>query len=118
VGSRTKDRVSEEEVGEATLWVLAHMPGGEATQAQLRHELSGVLQLSVADRAPSKTRRGEELWEQQVRNLVSHKAVAGNIIAEGYAIYDEKTHKLRITPSGWAHLRRRGHDPNSLYNQA
>lgn len=115
---RAKDRVSEEEVGKATLWVLAHMPGGEATQRQLRTELSDVLEFSSADRAPSKTRRGEELWEQQVRNLVSHKDVEGNIICEGYAAYDVKTHKLKITASGWSHLRHQGYDPNALYNQA
>jgi len=118
MGQPVEDRISEDEVGRAALWVLAHMSGGEATQSQLRQELSDVLELSDADRAPSQTRNGEELWEQQVRNLVSHKTTPGNIIAEGYATYSVTTHKLKITPSGWAHLRHQGYDPNSLYNQA
>lgn len=115
---RRVNRVSETEVGRATLWVLVHMPGGEGTVRQALEELGDVLDLSVADRAASQTRRGEELWEQQVRNLVSHRTTPGNIICEGYATYSPVTKKLKITPSGWAHLRHQGYDPNALYSQA
>jgi hypothetical protein len=36
-----------------------------------------------ADLAPSLTRTGEAIWEQQVRNITSHKKSPGNAIYEG-----------------------------------
>lgn len=113
-----EERVSESEVGRAVLWVLAHAPGGEATVRQLIHELPDVLELSAADCAPSPSRRGEQLWEQQVRNLVSHRETEGNVIAEGYIRYFADTRKLKITSLGRAALRHFGYDSNGPYSQA
>ncbi|MGE0830241.1 MAG: hypothetical protein AB7O04_12930, partial [Hyphomonadaceae bacterium] len=74
------ERITEVEVGEAALWILALMPNHEASVRDLTLELPDALELSVTDRAPSRTRKGEEVWEQQVRNLVSHRKVPGNIV--------------------------------------
>ncbi|MGE0830888.1 MAG: hypothetical protein AB7O04_16260, partial [Hyphomonadaceae bacterium] len=102
------------EVGEAAMWNLALMPNHEASVRDLTLELPDALELSATDRAPSRTRKGEEVWEQQVRNLVSHRKVPGNIVREGYAEY--RRGKLRLTAAGALHLGSQGYDLNSLYN--
>ena len=82
----------------AALEILASEPSGSATIARLKKELPNHLNLSDADRADSPTRNGEQVWEQQVRNLVSHRKTPGNIVAEGYATYTPK--RLTITDAG------------------
>lgn len=101
-------RVKESDVGLAALQVLAVKSTGEAEINELTRELPGYLDLSDEDRARSATRSNEEIWEQQVRNLVSHREAEGNVIAEGYADYIPKTHSLRITSAGRQHLKNKG----------
>lgn len=57
--------------------------GGQATIAQIRKALPHYLPLSADDRRPSPTRNGEQIWEQQVRNIVSHRDAQGNAIQCG-----------------------------------
>ena len=78
------------------------MPNGEATILQLKKRLPSVVNLSQADKKESITRAGEELWEQLVRNIVSHKAAEGNIIAEGLVNRPSRG-KLRLTEKGRLH---------------
>jgi len=92
-------RVTETEVGKAVLAILADTSSGGASIASLKAEIPKYLKLSEIDRTPSTTRPGEELWEQQVRNLVSHRGTAGNVICEGYVDY--KPRYLKITERGW-----------------
>lgn len=91
-------RITEAHVGKAVLEILVEEPTGSATIARLKKELPKHLTLSDADRADSPTRNGEEVWEQQVRNLVSHRKTPGNIVAEGYAVYTPR--RLTITDAG------------------
>lgn len=83
-------RVTEHEVADAVIRYLSDR-GGEATIAELVEGLPNYLSLSDADRQPSETRSGEALWEQQVRNIISHRNTPGN------AIHDEK---LEYLPKG------------------
>lgn len=62
---------------------MADSPNGEATIGQLVHEIPSRVTLSAEDLAPSTTRPGEAIWEQQVRNITSHKGSPGNAIYEG-----------------------------------
>jgi hypothetical protein len=78
-------KISEHAIGEAALEVLASYPGGTATVRTLKERIPNHVNLSAEDFLPSQTRNGEAMWEQQVRNLVSHRATEGNIIAEGLA---------------------------------
>jgi hypothetical protein len=98
-----KGRITEAKVGIAVLKILAAKPNGVALIRVLKKELPDYLNLSDEDRAPSETRRNEELWEQQVRNLISHRVAEGNIVAEGLAEY--KPGRLRITEAGRLHLK-------------
>jgi hypothetical protein len=91
-------RTTEAQIGKAVLQILKAQPTGEASILTLKRELPKYLNLTADDRAPSPTRKGEEVWEQQVRNLVSHRGTAGNIVAEGYATYRPRW--LKITAAG------------------
>ena len=75
-------KITEPQIGKAVLKILADRPGGTATIEQLKKALPDFVDLTDEDRKPSETRRGEEMWEQQLRNLVSHRDAEGNIIAE------------------------------------
>ncbi|WP_157790473.1 hypothetical protein [Bradyrhizobium japonicum] len=86
-------RVTEAEVAVAAEEVLTASASGRATIKELIEEIPNYLPLSAEDLAPSPTRPGEALWEQQVRNITSHKASPGNAICEG---------KLVAIPGGLA----------------
>ena len=92
------NRVTERQVGEAVLKVLADSATGEALIYELKWRLPEYLPLSDADREPSPTRRNEAAWGQQVRALVSHRDIQGNVICEGYADY--RPRHLKITEAG------------------
>jgi hypothetical protein len=77
-------RISEHDVGVAVLHILAAQPYGRATVRTIKREMPNYVSLSSEDQAPSLTRNGEELWEQQVRNLKSHSKSPGNIFCDGY----------------------------------
>ena len=89
---------SEAEIAIAVLRVLATRPNGEATFAALRLEVPKHIQLTAEDQRQSTTRPNEEMWEQRLRNITSHKASPGNVIHEGYA--EEIPGGLRLTPPG------------------
>ena len=76
-------RITEAEIADIVEEILRDRPGGEATIAELVAEIPHRVRLSPEDLAPSLTRHGEALWEQQVRNITSHKASPGNAIHDG-----------------------------------
>jgi hypothetical protein len=76
-------RITEGEVAEIVEEILNECPDGEATIADLVAEIPNRVTLSAEDLAPSPTRNGEALWEQQVRNITSHKGSPGNAIHDG-----------------------------------
>lgn len=65
-------RITEAEMASTVRYILTHRPNKTATYAELREIIPQHLHLTRADRTKSRTRPGEELWEQIVRNLVSH----------------------------------------------
>jgi len=99
-----KDRTGEAEISEAVLLILAGMPNGEATIQQLVAKVPKLVALTSGDMEQSDTRPNEAIWEQIVRNIVSHKKTPGNIIAEGYANSPSRG-KLRITAAGRTHVK-------------
>lgn len=86
-------RITEAEVAEAVEIILQDRSSGRATIKELVAEIPNRLSLSAEDLAQSQTRQNEALWEQQVRNITSHKASPGNAIYEG---------KLVAIPGGLA----------------
>jgi len=79
-------RITETEIADIVEAILADRPNGEATIAELVHEIPNRVALSAEDLAHSQTRRTEAIWEQQVRNITSHKASPGNAIHDGRLI--------------------------------
>jgi hypothetical protein len=76
-------RVTEDEVARATETVLKASATGRATVKELVAEIPNHIKLSDEDLKQSETRPNEAIWEQQVRNITSHKASPGNAIYEG-----------------------------------
>jgi hypothetical protein len=76
-------RIAEAEIAKVVARILAERPNNEATIAELVDEIPNRVALSAEDLAPSPTRPGEAIWEQQVRNITSHKASPGNAIHDG-----------------------------------
>ena len=97
-------RVTENEVAYAIVQIAKGMHDGVATFNRCRREVPDHLRLSAADRATSKTRPNEEMWEQQIRNIKSHSEAPGNYICEGYLEHVPKR-GYRVTEAG----RRRQH---------
>ena len=98
-------RISERKIGIAALCILQENPNGEASITDVKLGIPALVPLSKEDQTKSVTRPNEEIWEQQVRNLVSHRNTRGNIFAEGYAEYEDGK-RLRITKAGRAYLKR------------
>jgi hypothetical protein len=84
-------RITEGEIADLVEKILKDLPSGEATIQELIREIPHWTTLSSEDLEPSLTRNGEAIWEQQVRNISSHKNSPGNAICEG---------RLEAIPSG------------------
>jgi hypothetical protein len=79
-------RISEAEIAEIVIEILQDRPHGRASIADLVDEIPNRVTLSAEDLAMSQTRNNERVWEQQVRNIASHKNNPGNAIREGRLI--------------------------------
>lgn len=83
-------RVTENDVAKAVEAYLAGQPGRSATIYQIKKALPNYMKLSNEDRQQSETRPNEELWEQQVRNIVSHRNSPGNYVHDGRLVYSPR----------------------------
>lgn len=66
-------RITEAEMADAVRTILARRSNKAATFKELRDLIPQRVHLSRSDRAKSPSRPGEEVWEQILRNLISHK---------------------------------------------
>ena len=92
-----QSRIDETEVANAVEAYL-YDAGGTATIAQIRRALPNFVQLSSIDQTPSQTRTGEQIWEQQVRNIVCHRNSAENPVNSGKFIWTPGRLTLRDSP--------------------
>lgn len=99
-------RTYENEVAMAVLQICSEADDGIESISKLREKIPNYLKLTERDLQPSETRKNEAVWEQIVRNIISHKHNPGNIIAEGYAIHLPGA--IGITDIGRAFLTRQG----------
>lgn len=79
-------RKTEAEIAVAVVAVLKDRPSGRATIADLIDAIPNRIKLDPEDLAQSSTRPHEKVWEQQVRNITSHKDTPGNAIYDGKLI--------------------------------
>jgi len=102
-----KDRISEVDLLLPTLRILAAQPSGAMTTSDLIESLTEVMNPQGKDAEILEGRR-DTRFSQIVRNMVSHKEMQGNIIAEGFAIHTGRRDGLQITDAGRLHLRNSG----------
>lgn len=95
-------RITESQIANEVVKFLSTKVSKEATTKQIKDYIRENVPLSEEDHAPSSTREGEEMWEQQVRNIVSHRKTPGNAICDGHLSRPSKG-KLRVTPKGENH---------------
>lgn len=76
-------RITEDEIAEIVEGYLKGKTSGQASIKELVREIPNRVKLSSEDLTQSTTRPNEALWEQQVRNITSHKGSPGNAIYEG-----------------------------------
>lgn len=86
--------ISENDLAAVIEDILRERPNGEAQYSDLIPEIRRRVTLGADDLAPSKTRRGEEMWEQRARNITSHKNFKGRVVAipGGLKLVDAKAH--------------------------
>lgn len=76
-------RITEAEIAEIVIDYLTEKTTGKANIKELVREIPRRVNLSSEDLRQSTTRPNEAIWEQQVRNITSHKDAPGNAIFEG-----------------------------------
>ncbi len=100
-------RSNEHEIAVAVLRYLATVPSGIATIAEITQHLPNFINLTPADLEQSPTRDQESVWEQQVRNIVSHRDTAGNAINDG--LLASSPGAMSITDAGKFWLNKKGY---------
>lgn len=96
------DRLHESEARVLVLKIAAQQPRRAASTQFLKREVPKYIELSRLDRVRSKSRPREELWQQIVGNVISHKDVRSGPFALGYAV--KTADGLSVTPRGMAYL--------------
>lgn len=97
-------RANERRIGVAIMKIAASQPNSVATFPRIKKEVPNLINLSQEDWAPSKTRNGEPMWHQIVRNIKSHYTAEGNLINDGYIEHIPRV-GYKITESGKNFLR-------------
>jgi hypothetical protein len=104
------DRLHESEARILVLKIAAQQPGRAASTQFLKKEVPKYIQLSPQDRAQSKSRPREQVWQQIVGNVISHKKVRAGPIAMGFAI--DMQGGIKVTRQGMDYLNSIGFSPS------
>lgn len=100
------NRSGEHDIAFAAMKYLDTLPHKSASTTDVKQHIPNFIDLTPADREDSETRPGEELWQQVVGNIVSHrKDSPENFINRGLIDYDGKNWTL--TSAGAAYLAKR-----------
>jgi hypothetical protein len=105
------DRLHENEARVLVLKIAAQQPRQAASTEFLKKEVPKYIELSPQDRAPSKSRAREQVWQQIVGNVISHKNVRTGPFARGFAI--KTSDGIAVTNRGMAYLNSIGFSPSS-----
>lgn len=90
-----ENRSSEHDIAYAAMKYLDTLPGKTAATSDVKQHIPNFIELSPEDREVSETRPNEELWQQVVGNIVSHrKDSPDNFINRGLIDYDGKNWTL------------------------
>jgi hypothetical protein len=105
------DRLHEGEARVLVLKIAAQQPKRAASTQFLKKEVPKYIELSPLDRAPSKSRVREQVWQQIVGNVISHNKVRTGPFAMGFAV--KTADGIAVTPRGMAYLNSIGFSPSS-----
>ncbi len=97
--SNIADRSSEYDISIAVMKYLRGITSKSATTSDVKKNVPNFISLTVEDKQTSETRENEQVWQQVVGNIVSHRKDSNsNFINRGLLDYDGKL--LSITPEG------------------
>jgi len=99
----SEDRLREKEARILVLKVAAQSKNRSATMEEIRREIPKLFPLTERDRVASPSRRNEQLWQQIVRNVVSHQNSAKSLFKLGFAVKHESG--VKITTKGISYLK-------------
>ena len=100
------NRSSENDIAFAAMKYLVTTPAKSATTAEVKQHIPNFIALTVDDREVSETRPNEEVWQQVVGNIVSHRNDSpDNFINRGLISYDGCVWSL--PPAGESYLQKR-----------
>src|SRR5690606_2016386 len=74
---------TESDIALGVMQIAAHQENRICTFKRAYSEIPNYVHLTGSNRAPSITRRGEEMWHQLVRNIKSHSKSDENFISLG-----------------------------------
>jgi hypothetical protein len=103
--SNSRDRIRERDLKIPALQVLAKHPSKGLSTSELIAQLEARFEPAGED-AEILMNRHDTKFSQIVRNLISHKKVSGNPIADGFIEYLGRRGGLRITQSGLDYVNR------------
>ena len=99
------NRSSEHDIAFAAMKYLATIPNRSATTADVKQHVPNFIALTADDLEASETRPNEQVWQQVVGNIVSHRNDSPeNFINWGLIAYDSGVWTL--TDAGVAHLKK------------
>lgn len=99
-------RSSEHDIAYAAMKYLETVPGKSATTSEVKKHVPSFISLTPGDQEQSETRDNEQLWQQVVGNIVSHrKDSPENFINRGLIAYDNGVWSL--TDAGQRYLDKR-----------
>ena len=101
-----RSRLREKEARLLVLKVASKQNDLTADMQTIRDGVAKLYPLSRADRQRSLTRPAEELWQQILRNVVSHRGGQRSIFAKGLAA--KIGNGIRVTKAGLRHLQESG----------
>jgi hypothetical protein len=105
------DRLHESEARVLVLKIASQQPKRTASTKLLKKEIPKYIALSAQDRAPSKSRAREQVWQQIVGNVISHKSARTGPFAMGFAV--KTPDGIAVTREGVAYLNSIGFSPSS-----
>lgn len=97
------DRLREAEARILFLKIAARRLRRFATVEDIKREIPHIYPLSEQDLKQSTTRRRESLWEQVIRNVISHGYSAQGLFERGYAVRIDNG--LQVTQEGLDYLK-------------
>lgn len=100
------NRSSEHDIAYAAMKYLATIPSKSAKTSEIKQQVPHFIALTAEDHEVSETRPNEELWQQVVGNIVSHRNDSpDNFINRGLIAYNDGVWSL--TDAGEIYLQKR-----------